>query len=149
MRERHIAILVLLMLCSCGSRNGKMIAENISALENSIDMDSESIGENNSSLEFAFREVEFEEMKIGDKKDTVFYFANNSEKAVVIRNVAVSCGCTHVKWSESPVLPGGKGKIEVGFTAEKEGIFFKKIVIFVNGTSKPVTLAIKGCVAEK
>ncbi len=40
----------------------------------------------------------------------IFKYRNNSNVAIVIQKVIVSCACTQVEWPEKPIKPGERGR---------------------------------------
>ncbi len=80
----------------------------------------------------------------------VFEFVNTGNKPVIIKNVVTSCGCTTPSWSKQPIPPGGKGQITVEYDPRnRPGAFRKTITVYSNAKNNPVTLEIRGVVAEK
>ncbi len=79
-----------------------------------------------------------------------FEFTNTGDQPLIIMNVTPSCGCTNVDWPKTPVLPGQKGKIQLGLkTEEQHGIFNKEVYIQSNAVNNPrgekrYTIFIKG-----
>jgi hypothetical protein len=79
-----------------------------------------------------------------------FEFTNTGDQPLIVMNVTPSCGCTNVEWPKTPVLPGQKGKIQLGLkTEEQHGIFNKEVYIQSNAVNNPhgdkrYTLYIKG-----
>lgn len=79
----------------------------------------------------------------------VFEFTNTGTSPLIIMDVTPSCGCTNVEWPKQPVLPGQKGKIQLGLkTVEQHGVFNKEVYIKSNAVTpngeKRYTLYIKG-----
>ena len=96
-------------------------------------------------LNFRWREVNLGEMRVGERKDTVFPFVNVSDGAV-LRDVVAGGGCTPVRWPKNPVMPADSARIDVGFTARNAGVFDKKIFVSVSGADVPLTLSVRGTV---
>ena len=143
MKKIRFILPLVAALCSCAGR-GRIVAENIAALEYGVDMASEMSGENPTPLSFDCREVNLGRLRIGERKDTVFVFVNDSDAAVILRDVVAGCGCTEVIWPKNPLMPTDTACIEVGFTAEKEGVFYKKVFVSVLGCDAFDELALKG-----
>lgn len=74
-----------------------------------------------------------------------FIIENKGKDSLVLNNVQASCGCTTPEWSRTPVPPGGKTSIKVGYNAAAEGAFEKSITIYYNG-GQTKQLIIKGLV---
>lgn len=75
----------------------------------------------------------------------LFTIENLGKDSLKIDNVQASCGCTTPEWSRSPLAPGAKTEIKVGFNAAAEGPFEKPITIYYNGGQTKV-INIKGTV---
>lgn len=74
-----------------------------------------------------------------------FQMKNISEKPVVIYNVVTSCGCTDVKWTREPIMPGKSGSISSTYTNDEGPYpFDKTLTVYVSGLSKPVILRLRG-----
>lgn len=79
-----------------------------------------------------------------------FTMKNISEKPVVIYNVVTSCGCTDVKWTREPVMPGKTGTISTTYTNDEGPYpFDKALTAYISGIGKPVILRIRGIAHEK
>ncbi|WP_407522077.1 DUF1573 domain-containing protein [Lacibacter sp. MH-610] len=74
-----------------------------------------------------------------------FIIENKGKDSLVLNNVQASCGCTTPEWSKTPIPPGGKTSIKVGYNAAAEGSFEKSITIYYNG-GQTKQLIIKGLV---
>jgi hypothetical protein len=99
---------------------------------------------NDSLLRFEATVAGLGRMKIGQKKEVVFNFANVSDKPVVITRIVTTCGCTSADYEKKPLMPGQESKISVGFEPEEKGVFFKKLFIYYGGGNTPLEIAIKG-----
>jgi hypothetical protein len=86
----------------------------------------------------------FGKIKQGVPTTFDFEFTNVSGKPVVIEQASATCGCTTPKWPQSPVMPGKKEKINVGYNAAGVGSFTKDITVKIAGVDTPVILTIKG-----
>lgn len=79
-----------------------------------------------------------------------FTVTNISQKPAVIYNVVSSCGCTGVKWTREPVLPGKTGKITATYSNDEGPYpFDKTLTVYMSGLKKPVVLRLRGIVHEK
>ena len=60
------------------------------------------------------------------------------------------CGCTVPSWTNQPVAPGAKGKIEVKYDTNRVGPISKTITVTSNAKENPVKgLRIRGNVQQK
>lgn len=79
----------------------------------------------------------------------IFKYRNNSNAAIVIQKVIVSCGCTQVEWSGKPIKPGESGEIKVLFSNRiGTGNFDKSISVSVSSSSYQTILRVRGVVTE-
>lgn len=79
-----------------------------------------------------------------------FTLTNISGKAVVIYNVVSSCGCTGVKWTREPIMPGKTGKITATYSNDEGPYpFDKTLTAYISGVKKPVILRLRGIVHDK
>jgi hypothetical protein len=80
----------------------------------------------------------------GEKVAYVFTFTNSGSGSLVINSATTSCGCTVPQYSRKPVLPGGKGTLEVVFnTSGYKGMQTKTITVQSNAMTPVIVLAIK------
>ena len=74
-----------------------------------------------------------------------FKVKNTGDKPAVIYNVISSCGCTDVKWTREPLMPGKTGKISVTYTNDEGAYpFDKSLTAYFSDVKKPVILKIRG-----
>ena len=79
-----------------------------------------------------------------------FKFTNAGKVPLLLNNVVASCGCTTPKWTKEPVIPGGKGEIEVSYDpTSRIGSFAKTITVQSNAENQGVVLTISGTVLER
>ena len=73
---------------------------------------------------------DFGVVKRGPVAMHVFEFVNTGNRPLNIMDVKPSCGCTNVEWPKVPIMPGQKGKIQLGLkTEEQHGVFNKEVYI--------------------
>ena len=79
-----------------------------------------------------------------------FVFENTGDEPLIISNARASCGCTTPEWTKTPIEPGQKGIITVGYHPKGRGSFSKGVTVTSNVTDDPtLTLYIKGEVITK
>ena len=79
-----------------------------------------------------------------------FKVTNTGDKPAVIYNVISSCGCTDVKWTREPLMPGKSGKISVTYTNDEGAYpFDKSLTAYFSDVKKPVILKIRGVSVTK
>ena len=85
----------------------------------------------------------------GGPVSCTFTLTNTSDKAAVIYNVVTSCGCTDVKWTREPLMPGKQGKISVTYSNDEGPYpFDKTLTVYVSDQKKPLLLKIRGVSVE-
>lgn len=79
-----------------------------------------------------------------------FNVKNISQKPMLIHSVVTSCGCTDVKWTREPVMPGESGSISAVYTNDEGPYPFDKgLTVYISGIGKPVILRLRGISHEK
>ena len=79
-----------------------------------------------------------------------FNVKNISQKPMLIHSVVTSCGCTDVKWTREPVMPGKSGSISAVYTNDEGPYpFDKSLTVYISGIGKPVILRLRGISHEK
>ena len=75
----------------------------------------------------------------------IFKYRNNTNVAIVIQKVIVSCGCTQVEWSGKPTKPGENGEIKVLFSNQiGVGRFDKTIAVYMSSCPIRIILRVRG-----
>ena len=79
-----------------------------------------------------------------------FNVKNISQKPMLIHSVVTSCGCTDVKWTREPVMPGKSGSISAVYTNDEGPYpFDKSLTVYISGIGKPVILRLRGISHEQ
>lgn len=78
-----------------------------------------------------------------------FTLTNKGNKPLVISHVSSSCGCTAVKWTQTPIQPGKSGNVTATFDAAILGHFDKMIGVYCNASDMPVYLRLRGDVVSE
>lgn len=90
------------------------------------------------------KEMVFDFGKIPQGKPVthIFEVVNNGPTPLSLVNVQASCGCTTPVWDkDTPIPPGGTGKITVGYNAASEGMFTKNITVnYGDALSKQINI---------
>lgn len=85
----------------------------------------------------------------GGSQTCIFKYRNNTNVAIVIQKVIVSCGCTQVEWSGKPTKPGENGEIKVLFSNQIGSSHFdKSIAVYVSSSPNQIILRVRGEVLE-
>lgn len=76
---------------------------------------------------------------------TVEYgITNTGNLPLVLTNITVSCSCTVVDWTKTPIPPGGKGVVRTTFDAESLGRFHKSVGVYSNAIPELIYLQLTG-----
>lgn len=79
---------------------------------------------------------DFGDIVQGEKVMHSFKFVNTGTEPLIITNIEVTCGCTIPKgWPRDPILPGGKGEIEVQFNSSGKFGKQNKVVTMVSNAT--------------
>ncbi|MDX5337412.1 MAG: DUF1573 domain-containing protein [Cyclobacteriaceae bacterium] len=86
-------------------------------------------------ISFKEKQVDFGDIVQGDKVEHTFILTNSGTEALVISNVAATCGCTVPEWPKTPIAPGKSAEIKVSFnSAGKMGKQNSVVRIYSNAT---------------
>ncbi len=102
--------------------------------------------EKRSSILFKNMVYDFGAMEKGGDASCTFSFKNISKNPVTITNVKTSCGCTAAEYSKEPIAKKKKGFINVRYDSNRVGKFTKTIKVYVDGSSTPIQLEIRGTI---
>lgn len=92
---------------------------------------------------------DFGEIEQGTPKEAQFKLTNEGKEPLLISQAKAGCGCTNLKYSQEPVLPGKSTIIAATYNAAAMGQFNKSITVTTNADPNPVMLMIKGTVVAK
>lgn len=92
---------------------------------------------------------DFGEIEQGIPKEAEFKLTNEGKEPLLIQMAKAGCGCTNLKYSQEPVLPGKSTIIAATYNAAAMGQFTKSITVTTNADPNPVMLLIKGTVVAK
>ena len=86
-------------------------------------------------IEFKEKSIDFGDIVQGAKVEHTFVLTNSGSDALVISNVAATCGCTVPVWPKTPIAPGQSAEIKVSFnSAGKMGKQNSVVRIYSNAT---------------
>ena len=74
--------------------------------------------------------------------------SNIGRNALLIKDVITSCDCVRATLSAETVNPGENAEIQIEFTPEEAGEFFKDVYIYCNTEDSPVCVQIHGDVEK-
>jgi hypothetical protein len=92
---------------------------------------------------------DFGEIEQGIPKEAEFKLTNEGKEPLIITQAKAGCGCTNLKYSQEPILPGKSSIIAATYNAAAMGGFTKSITVTTNADPNPVGLIIKGTVIAK
>jgi hypothetical protein len=93
--------------------------------------------------------ADFGEIEQNIPKEAEFKLTNAGKEPLLIQTARAGCGCTNLKYSQEPVLPGKFTIISATYNAAAPGAFMKNITVTTNADPNPVVLYIKGTVVAK
>lgn len=82
-------------------------------------------------------------------KTAEFTLTNEGNEPLLITYAKASCGCTGLKYSQEPILPGKTTQLSVTYNAASPGDFRKTITVQTNADANATTLTIMGKVVKK
>ncbi len=77
-------------------------------------------------------------------KEAKFTLTNVGNEPLLITYAKASCGCTDLKYSKEPILPGRSTTMSVTYNASGNGAFRKTITVQTNADDTRTVLQIKG-----
>ncbi len=92
---------------------------------------------------------DFGEIEQGIPKEAQFTLTNGGKEPLLISQAKAGCGCTNLKYSQEPILPGKSTVIAATYNAAAMGQFSKSVTVTTNADPNPVMLIIKGTVIAK
>jgi hypothetical protein len=97
-------------------------------------------------VKFKQETIDFGKTKLNKPVSVDFEFTNTTKEPVLIETARASCGCTTPTWTKEPVLPGKKGKITAGYSANSVGQQNKTIWVRLKGVDQDKELHLTGTV---
>jgi hypothetical protein len=92
---------------------------------------------------------DFGEIEQGIPKEAQFTLTNEGKEPLLIQTAKAGCGCTNLKYSQEPILPGKSSIVAATYNAAAMGQFTKSVTVTTNADPNPVMLMIKGTVIAK
>ncbi len=100
-------------------------------------------------IKFKSENHDFGNIKEGVQATHEFEFVNTGKGALIISNVAASCGCTTPDWTREPIAPGKTGKIKAVYNSQgRPGQFTKQVTVTSNAAEATKVLTISGLVEK-
>lgn len=89
---------------------------------------------------------DFGNLRAGKPVTHIFRFQNVSTDTILLQTVRTTCGCTAVRYPETPIAPMATSDLTVEYDAAQSGPFRKKIRVFFDRQRKSEILWISGLV---
>lgn len=97
-------------------------------------------------VKFKQESIDFGKTKLNKPVSVDYEFTNTSKEPVLVETARASCGCTTPTWTKEPILPGKKGKITAGYSANSVGQQNKTIWVKLKGVDQDKELHLTGTV---
>ena len=101
----------------------------------------------NTTVEVMETEYDFGVISQSDNHTHVFQLVNTGEYPLVVSDAIPSCDCTKVQYSHS-INPNDTLNLEVIYSPDEIGPFYRSVDLYLNVKESPVTLWIKGEVSK-
>jgi hypothetical protein len=101
----------------------------------------------NTTVNVMETEYDFGVIAQTDKYTHVFQLVNTGEYPLVVSDVVPSCDCTQVQYDHS-IDSGDTLNLEVIYSPDEVGLFYRSVDLYLNVKESPVTLWIKGEVSK-
>jgi hypothetical protein len=136
----YLSLMVTVFAWSCSSGNKKTSEKTNHSSANVNGMP---------EIQFDTTYYDFGTLVQGEQAAYTFRFENTGTADLIIYDAYSTCGCTVPEYSNEPINPGSKGKIDVVFNSEgKRGLQYKTVTLKLNTEQKEKTLTIKANVIE-
>lgn len=138
-----ITVFVMVLVCSCESNDGK-ISTNL--VNNPA---SATVGTNTKEPKIVFdvMEHDFGKMLQGEQVSFTYKFKNTGNAPLLISSVDKTCGCTDIKFPQTPIKAGDGGAITISYNSEgHKGFQNKRVVVRSNTNPAETVLRFKALV---
>lgn len=78
-----------------------------------------------------------------------FKMKNDGNRALRIREVKKSCGCTSVEYPTQSIAPGEEFVVKMTYDAKQMGTFVKQLLLYSNAAGEPYMLTMQGKVVDQ
>jgi hypothetical protein len=98
-------------------------------------------------ITFTVDVIDFGDINQGSEAIREFTFTNTGKSPLIITSIKGACGCTTLPggWPKDPIPPGGTASFKVKYdTANRPGMFEKKITVTSNASNGIIEVRIKG-----
>ena len=101
----------------------------------------------NTTVNVMETEYDFGLISQTDKHTHVFQLVNTGKYPLVVSDAVPSCDCTQVQYDHS-IYSGDTLNLEVIYSPDEVGLFYRSVDLYLNVKESPVTLWIKGEVSK-
>lgn len=130
-------------MLSCGSNGGKITGD----LVNNPASATVATNTKEPKIVFETTEHDFGRMLQGEKVSCTYKFKNEGDAALIISTVEKTCGCTDIKFPNTPIKPGENGTISITYDSEgHKGIQSKRVVVKANTNPSETILKFRASV---
>lgn len=140
---KNILILAFILALGFSQANAQTVAPATATETNAV------VNPNAPKAKFDKTVSDFGEIEQGIPKEAQFTLTNGGKEPLLISQAKAGCGCTNLKYSQEPILPGKSTVIAATYNAAAMGQFSKSITVTTNADPNPVMLIIKGTVIAK
>jgi len=88
------------------------------------------------------------EVPFMQSRQAEFKLTNAGTQPLVITSARASCGCTNLKYTQEPIMPGDTSTMSVTFNGSGNGAFRKTITVQTNAAATQTVLQISGTVVK-
>lgn len=92
---------------------------------------------------------DFGRFTLKDAPSHTFVITNNGSNVLLLTAIRTTCSCAKLKWTKTPIAPGGSGQVVVTYKPTDAGAFHKEVVVQSTAPDGPLRLAIKGYVEKR
>jgi hypothetical protein len=87
--------------------------------------------------------IDFGRLRAGELATREFVLRNDGDKALVVIQVDLSCGCVSADYPREPLMPGGQAPMSLTLdTKDLRGWVFKTVGVRTSLAARPYTLCI-------
>lgn len=140
MKIRILALCTLLSFAACNNTNQK---------ETNTETEVNTSADGAPVMTFEKEVYEFNKIKEGETVSYDFKFTNTGKTPLIVKDAAVTCGCTVPEIPKEPIAPGQTGVVKVVFnSAGKVGLQDKVVTITANTIPAQTLLHLVGEVVK-
>jgi hypothetical protein len=106
--------------------------------------------EEKAKLTFTEYTIKMGDLYPGVRYERKFVFKNTGTAPLIITDIETACGCTVVKFSKEPVMPGNEGEITVDYIPKEDyGFTSKSFIITSNAENATEYIYLQATIVKK